>query len=258
MLRLIVLLLFSLIGINSNAAAEDSKAYSLIKSYLAPRVTGSGYLPGSDEKVLYLYTCSGPESIIGEGETGNRSLDDFTLLAYDVLDTSKALDRAGYPRSVWKPTLDRYEASQIGRIANGKRISDDFDENSHFLKNLAKLLNDYRTKMHKSSLREPYTGTPGCGAGEAPVYIKVKPKATRIQYINMLYFNLCQYKGWTPLEASSCHYWKDYNVGASSGMSGNYKILVTWPDGTTASRDLEVESLTRSKNDDSRTFYVNK
>ena len=160
---------------------------------MGPRVIGEGYLPFLDEKKLYLYVCDGPESIIGEGEIKDKHVSDLIDLAYYISDTSKTLDRAGYRRSVWQPTLDQYEERQLKTILSGKRstVDLDFDRDSHFLKDFARMLNGYRAKTGKTSLREAYTGTPGCGAGEAPVYIKFQPRPTRIQYMRLIYFNLC-------------------------------------------------------------------
>jgi hypothetical protein len=147
-------------------------------------VIGSGYLRGPGETALYLFTCGGPESAIGGDVFKGSDVNDFIHLAYYVLDTSKTLDLAGYPRSVWKTTLDQYEIEQVRIITCGRRstVGRDFDQDSQFLKHFAVLLNEYRAKAGKSSLRKPFTGSPGCGDGEVTVYIKVEPKATRIQY----------------------------------------------------------------------------
>jgi hypothetical protein len=113
MIRSILLPLLCVILTISNAFAGDSKAYSVIRSYLSPRVIGSGYLRGPGETALYLFTCGGPESAIGGDVFKGSDVNDFIHLAYYVLDTSKTLDLAGYPRSVWKTTLDQYEIEQV-------------------------------------------------------------------------------------------------------------------------------------------------
>lgn len=109
-------------------AGEDSSEYNSIKRYFGSRVSDSGYIP--KDKILYLYTCNGDEDVIRAGEIKYKHSSRLIDLAYNLSDTSKALDRAGYPRAIWKDVIDRYEERQLKSIAIGgsTTVDRDFDK----------------------------------------------------------------------------------------------------------------------------------
>ena len=125
----------------------------------------------------------------------------------------RSLKASGFPPSVWKQPVDHYEELELDKIYSGStsRVEMDFKANSQFLEYIARLLNNYRAEKDKS-LPQAAADTPGCGAGEEPVKITTEPKAKRIQYINEIYYKLCETRGANPNSDHDCKYYNDYSL----------------------------------------------
>ena len=89
------------------------------------------------------------------------------------------------------------------------------------------------------------------------VVINTSPSAQRVQYINLIKYDLCGLQGLDP-KGPRCDRWVDYSASSGLGamMSGQYKVRVTWLDGTAEFRDLNVDDL--PKDADPKTFSIRK
>jgi hypothetical protein len=168
-----VMILSYIMCIGIARAGDTSQNYAVIKRYFSSHMVDNHH---SSDKRLWLYECNGPEIIFGEGEVENKHIPgedgvkykhkaDFIYLAFSIVDLSNNIDRSGYPRAIWKDTLDQYEERQLKSIAAGAGTTadTDFDRDSRFLKSIAKLLSTYRLQSGKTSLAVPDTVTSGCG-----------------------------------------------------------------------------------------------
>lgn len=93
-----------------------------------------------------------------------------------------------------------------------------------------------------------------CG-GEFAVQIKIltAPIAQRVQYMNQLFYKLCEFQNLDPTK-SDCDHWTDYG-GHTALLAGRYKIRAAWADGTIVYRDLNVEDISDRTHRDPETIY---
>lgn len=201
---------------------------------------------------LFLSTCQDPSDFIGD-TTGNGlhvTLEwKLAEVAVEISYTSRLL-AAYYPKELWEPILKLSESNLVKssrKIRAGGWITDP-DKGSGItgttLDIIAKELNKYRNGHPDPHLPVVHAGADGCGADEAVVKITTKPQASRIQYINQIFYDLCGIQKIDP-ESARCDYWTDINnTSDGEAMSGRYKVKITWKDGSISYRTLNVDDFT--------------
>lgn len=243
------------------ALDPDTDLYNYMKgTFEKIYIRKPNLLMAPEDGELYLNNCSYVSDAFlgGEGaENVSEKETDLTELAYEVAYLSRTLIAAGYPTRVWSKTLRQYENHAFDRIVAGKKAGllwdvEDTGDAPIFIA-LAKKANSYRKSQASRHLPTVLSTSPGCGAGELDVTIKTTPHARRIQYINLIYFGLCEHQGKDATDEKSCSYWLDASLKAPSGeasvsMAGNYKILVTWSDGHTKLVSLPVDDQPGAEN----------
>ncbi|MEA2894462.1 MAG: hypothetical protein QOJ84_77 [Bradyrhizobium sp.] len=226
---------------------KPAETYSYFKRALGNLNAGSAAANiRKEDNFVPLTSCNDSTDYVGYDRDENSILQKTANLAYDVLYMQAVLRVAGYPQNLWMPDLVEYERSNLAAI-------DQYDdgagtEGTPAKKRLAKKLNDYK-KNSNGRYKDVIPQGEGCGAGEVRVTIRTTPSAQRVEYINVVKYNLCGIQGLDP-KGPNCNLWLDYSADASDGaqMSGKYKIRATWSDGTTAFRDLDVDNLVEDRN----------
>jgi hypothetical protein len=175
------------------AATKPAEAYSYFKRALARVRAGSEEAKLSKEDTFVpLTSCNDATDFIGYDGKQNSILEKTAQLAYDVLYLEAALKVAGYPESVWRPQLTEYERSNLAAIREFKMIIT--DKGSPAKQRLARKLNDYKKKSG-GHYKDIIPQAEGCGAGEVDVKIRTIPSALRIEYINVIKYDLAALKG---------------------------------------------------------------
>jgi hypothetical protein len=189
-------------------------------------------------------------------EADNSILENAASIAFDVLYMRQALLVAGYPASVWQNDLAEYERASLADIAI---YESRLGEQNRAREDLAKKLNKYNKSMNGA--HKKLTPARECGGGEVEVVIKTRPPARRVQYINLVKYELCSFQGLDPI-GPECDRWVDYAALPSqqgANMSGRYKVRVTWLDGSSEFRDLNVDDLAQGREwSDPRVFSIRK
>ena len=231
------------------AAEKPADTYSYSKRTLARLKAGADAVAKratQSDKSLSLTDCWGVGDYIGfDGQ--DSITQKIADLAYDVLFMQAALEVAGYPKVLWERDLAEYERANLANISEYGLLT-----TKPVRERLAEKLNDYK-KASKSNYKNVVPDHEGCGGGEVPIIIRTIPRAQRVQDINLVRYELCSFQGLDPT-GPLCDRWVDYSEGA--GMSGKYKVIVTWSDGHSALRDLNVDDLFRGRNWDDPTPFV--
>jgi hypothetical protein len=203
-----------------------------------------------------LLPCEDAQAYIGFEYPDSEVTFKLAELALEATHIAGELRQAGYPPAVWEPHLARYVSDSLANIKMFRSAPRLDDKGSQFTRRLTSILVSFRDQHPAASLPEPNAGAGVCGGGEEPVRLIAIPKSGRIQYINMIFYNLCRLQGLNQDDAGSCDHWTDYSEGKSEGanMSGRYKVRVSWPDGTVTSRNLNVDDLLG----DTATFVIRK
>lgn len=226
---------------SKDAEANPSKSYSFFKRELKKLgVSENDAEIRRRDSFVPLSSCSASSDYIGDDDNEDSILRKIADLAYEMVYLEAAMKVAGYPASLWKADLEDYEKTNLAAIKEYK-YGIGSSEDKPALQRLAKKLNEYK-KASRHRYKDIILGAEGCGAGEIQVKIPTTPAAQRVQYINVVKYKLCTQTGHDP-KGPDCDLWVDYSVDAKDGamMSGKYKIRVTWSDGTTTFRDLNVD-----------------
>lgn len=238
------------------AAQKSAETYSYFKGALARLRAGADAVAKratQPDGSLSLTDCWGGGDYLGYDDQ-DLIITNAANLAYNVLFIQATLEAAGYPKAVWERDLSEYEQTYLANISN----YDGRDPNQ-LTTRLATKLNDYNSKSNRN-YRNVVPEHEGCGGGEVPIIIRTIPKAQRVQYINLIKYELCRFQKLEPT-GPLCDRWVDYDIATKEGalMSGRYKIYVTWLDGSTTPRDLNVDDLFKGRNwDDPMPFTIRK
>jgi hypothetical protein len=232
-----------------NATGRPADAYSYFKRALTEVHVGR-----EDAKIrrhgtfVPLTSCNEASEYIGYDGKRSSIVEKIANLAYDVLYMQAVLQVAGYPTSIWSPDLDKYERENLAGIRQFQWGVVVMEKGTPAKQKLAKKLNDYK-KSSKGQYKDVIPEAEGCGGGEVSVEIRTSPSAQRVQYINLIKYNLCVFQGLDP-RGDSCDLWADYGAPRGDGvlMAGNYKVRAIWSDGTAVYRDLKVDDLAENKN----------
>jgi hypothetical protein len=231
------------------AAEKPADTYSYFKRTLARLKAGTDAVAKratQSDKSLSLRDCWGVWDYIGYDDQ-NSITQKAADLAYDVLFMQAALETAGYPNVLWESDLAEYERTNLANISEYEFLS-----GKPARERLAKKLNDYKKALNKNYKNVTPDGE--CGGGEVPIVIRTIPRAQRVQYINLIKYELCSFQGLEPT-GPLCDRWVDYSDKGAE-MAGKYKVFVTWSDGSSALRDLNVDDLFRGRNGDDPTPFV--
>jgi hypothetical protein len=220
------------------ATTKPAETYSYFKRALQRQRAGMDEVNGQkNEESMGLSSCSDATDYIGYDGNPNSIVAKTANLAFDVVYLQATLQVAGYPKSVWEPELFEYERTNLAEIDRYNT-----QKESPAKQRLAKKLNEYR-KASNGRYKEVFAGSTGCGGGEVTVKISAAPPAERVQYINVVKYDLCSFQGLDP-KGPRCDLWVDYNPTAKDGamMSGRYRIRATWSD-KIEYRDLDFDAL---------------
>jgi hypothetical protein len=264
-MRVAVVIWFVVLALSTSAEGQTSSQIAAGKpaeTYLYFKLALARLRAGADAVAeratqpngsLSLADCWGNGDYIGYDHQDSIT-ENAATLAYDVLFMQAALEAAGYPKALWERDLSEYEQAYLENISN----YDGRDPNQ-LKTRLAAKLNDYK-KTSNGNYKSVAPDHEGCGGGEVPIIIRTIPRAQRVQYINLIKYELCLFQNLEPT-GPLCDRWVDYDIAAKEGalMSGKYKIYVTWSDGSNTPRDLNVDDLFRGRNwDDPIPFTIRK
>ena len=221
-----------------NSPAEQ---YEVIKMALLPMI---------DRNVIHSERISNNHIDLADCDTLDWLVDDDTQkgdnisyklawLAYDILKFEAMLSDSGYPRSLWKPLVDGYEAVALRRIIRGGKELDDarFD----MLSQWARTLNSYRS-LHSNKFPE-VVAEGGCGGGGVSASFKSQPPNARILFIPAMYYSLCRAQGLNPNDENGCDRWKEVFAGQEIDVAGDYKVKLIWPGQAPALRSFSASKL---------------
>jgi hypothetical protein len=269
-MRIAVLVSFTALALSTSAHAQTSsqiaarkpaETYSYLKRTLerlgvgADAVAERGH---QSDGSISLSDCVDVSWYIGDPADGHGDsiLQKTANLAYDLVYMQSALQAAGYPKSLWERDLSEYERINLEHIDSYRLLSTEVNPRRQ---RIVDKLTTYRNSVD----RKPKTMSPsheGCGGGEVEVIIRTAPRARRVQYINLVKYDLCGFQGLDP-NGSLCDHWTDYGLESGQGaqMAGKYKLRITWSDGSTDLRNLNVDDLPPGRDVlDPKTFSIRK
>jgi hypothetical protein len=235
-------LVASVLASGARAGAASPLSYTQIKAAVAavraqasatsPDVT-SGGLHGGQYDVM---DC-GESDYTGDMKSRASA---YAFIADKVLIWERDLPRLGYPRRIWSGPVARFESSAI-YVANSVK-PDDFYEAYDNLdvrrRGLQNALLAYR-KTHPRAV--DIANGLGCGGGELPVKLVTQPAAVQVSIIPAFFFELCRVQKIDPNDTSRCAHWHEV-TGPIVEVSGNYRYVARWHDGTVKRGILDVES----------------
>lgn len=239
------------LGLASSAEAEKSSKLATAKpvdtlAFYKGALRAAGVQDEADarkiDNFVPLTSCSTSYDYMGEEKDEDILSKNIPDLAYDLVYMEAVLRVAGYPKHLWQADLVKFQQSKLASLEN---YDPSQGEKDPIKVDLAKKLNDYK-KTHGGKYKKIIPGQEGCGAGEIDVRIQTIPSAQRVQYINMIKYDLCVFQKIDP-KGADCDHWFDYG-GKGALMAGRYKVRATWSDGTTVFRDLDADSLPEDKN----------
>lgn len=250
-MRFVFLTTLIFLGLASSAQAEKSSKLATAKSadtlaFYKDALRAAGVQEEADarkiDNFVPLTSCSTSYDYMGEEKDQDIVSKNLADLAFDLAYMEAVLRVAGYPKYLWEADLAKFQQSKLASLqdydpSQGERDSIKVD--------LAKKLNSYK-KTHRGKYKKVIPGQEGCGAGEIDVRIQTVPPAQRVQYINMIKYDLCTFQKIDPMGAD-CDHWFDYGDKGAM-MAGRYKVRATWSDGTTVFRNLDADSLPEDKN----------
>ena len=153
-------------------------------------------------------------------------------LALDVIAWTSELPKVGYPTAAWKGLTDGYEASMLALIDQLKIQSRVFDENhpypdkisrarERFEGQLVEALGRYRAAGHRS-LPVVTDEEGGCGGGDpgVDVTIKTDPPGSKVYFIPVLEYKLCDYVIHDPYDHARCDWWREVYDGSRQNIAG--------------------------------------
>jgi hypothetical protein len=220
------------------ALANPSLSYGQIKTAVAA--------VRAEQPPRAVNTFGGQYDIMDCGEsdyTGGppTRASEYAYIADKALIWQRDLPRIGYPRGVWAAPVARFESSGI-LIANSvdpKHFFDVWDDRiDASRKGLQNALLSYRkTHPHAAAIANGL----GCGGGEVPVKLVTQPAATQVTIIPAFFYELCRVQKIDPNDTTRCAHWREVS-GPIVEVSGNYRYVARWHDGTVKRGILDVES----------------
>jgi hypothetical protein len=168
----------------------------------------------------------------------------YAFIADKVLIWESDLPRLGYPRSVWSAPVAKYESSAIF-IANSVAPGSFFEalDGSPSRMEIRRsdlqnaLLTYRKTHPHATEIANGL----GCGGGELPIKLVTQPVATQVTIIPAFFYELCRVQRIDPNDTTRCAHWREVS-GPIVEVSGNYRYVARWHDGTVKRGILDVES----------------
>lgn len=200
----------------------------------------------AQQPVRHADVMDGQYDIMDCGESdytgGSATLaSEYAYIADKVLIWQTDLPRIGYPRRVWAAPVARFESSGIfiaNSVAPGKFFDVWDDRIDASRKALQKTLLAYRkTNPHAVAIANGL----GCGGGEVPVKLVTQPVATQVTIIPAFFYELCRVQRIDPNDTTRCAHWREVS-GPIVEVSGNYRYVARWHDGTVKRGILDVES----------------
>ncbi len=261
-LATIVLLSHSSVAQTSSklVAAKPHESYEFVKRYTATAFAGEiqGWRDRSlqdakEGSKVSLVPCTEASAILG-GPEAKRYYDETTVklatLAYDVMFLEDTLRTIGYKDAVILPLVTNYETAALAHIKTYKGPG----APNSYKQQLVDKINGYQHTILNEHLSEVTNEQMECGgAYAAQVQLLTTPIARRVQYINQLFYNICEFQHLDPTK-SDCDHWTDYG-GHVALLAGRYKIRVVWADGTIVYRDLNVDDVADRTQRDGETIY---
>jgi hypothetical protein len=148
----------------------------------------------------------------------NDDIADFVLDAVKMVVWENDLRKLHIPEQIWRPVLDRYEASIL-----------DPKQNTINATAVTAQLNAAMARAGRS--KPKFVFQPGCGSGGADVHFTLKPADGQLFLIPVFLYKLCQVQHLSPLDFKSCDRWKEIFTERVWAVSGDYMYLARWTDG---------------------------
>jgi hypothetical protein len=218
-------------------AADDAKERQRLKS-VGVDDQYEGYGRSVKGNAIGIAPCEGVVVRRRFDAMGSRRLEDLADHADLVLFIRGALSE--YPPSVWKDRLVAYEEQQLQRVASGKRLSGKADEQVR--RELARAAREYRRTNPALPMIDPESQECG-GASEARLRVEILPEGQfkRIQYANVRAYGFCEQANADGAARDACTGWND--ATGTQKLVGNYKVRITWGDGSKQEFNLAVDRL---------------
>lgn len=196
---------------------------------------GEFYIDNSDSTAIYLQGCNRAGLSGGFYERD----EDYTRgaleeIAMQVITMHGTLQLEGFERQQWEPIVQQFE-QQAASLAT--RYSGETGHDAFFDAYLP-LLQRTVTHLANSLGPSPLSGRlvsddvdGECGDGGIWVQITTLPAGGRVWLMSEFDFRLCRSLGHDPWTSGQCRF-NEYTDSDMGLVSGNYRYLARWPDGT--------------------------
>lgn len=177
-------------------------------------------------------------------------LEGYVWIARDMTYFGNALERGGFPASIYQPILLAYERRRLAELLVQKSGRDestvdfasefgipDYDADTVALTELLDRLNAARTGEH-ANLPEVIMAD-GCGGESPPVILRTAPGNGQVWLISTFAFRVCTRRNPDPWDKFACR-WNEVETGAENSLAGRYVYEVVWPDGTSRRGTREI------------------
>jgi hypothetical protein len=228
-------------------ASAASVSYAEVKAAVhavrarTPAFSDAAFRSAYDNTLMGRYgldECESPDYTGGAAP----AVEAYAYIADRVLTWQADLPRLGYPRTAWSAAVSRFEAvASFGGRASGSKSSltawnARIDSKRRSLQDV---LAAYR-RVHPHALWTSADGV-GCGGGEIEVKLITQPAATQVSIIPAFFYELCRVQKVDPNDTTRCAHWREV-TGPIVEVSGNYRYVARWHDGTVKRGILDVES----------------
>jgi len=209
--------------------------------YLVRSEKEDGSFPGLDKGAngsseYRLSNC--PYGALYVPKNDDARLGALAELALRVVGWSHYLPKLGYPDTVWRPVVQRYERENLDRIVRLPRGS------VAEVTPLTGVENPGDSVLQRDALgpelgayRKAHPGvgeiflTTSCGEDISFIQVRVDPPGGRASFIPTFFYDLCRARRLDPENPMTCRQWREPQGGRLYHVMGDYFFVVRWPDG---------------------------
>jgi hypothetical protein len=224
------------------AMREGARAWAA--DMVKPELDGRG-LPGDTGYAPYFDTmsCAEPDAEAVEVSARDQQL---AALAHEAVLLEARLQAYGYLPGVWQGPVAEWERASLAILSTSDvpRYEDPAYEG--FEARLSALGDKLAVELEIARAREQPDALPikregGCGAAEAPVFVKADPPGGRIWVTTRFTFDVCKARKLDPWDREACR-WAEMAPDREAWLSGNYMVQGEWPDGATTRTSRRIET----------------
>jgi hypothetical protein len=214
---------------STSLVRQNPKAqYAILKEAYLQSPSSFGYTRTSGE---YNFPICGPADL--SLHTPDQLTRALSILAFEVVETSRFFLALKYPNESWGPPLAEYEARQLDYISRySQKNADLADQMSD---KLTERVASYRQKVAPGLPKVGYVSWQTyCGDYYVPVKVVTRPPGGKIRYWSALYYRFCQRQGLSGNDITECNQWNEASDGEEINVSGAYWYQANWRSGLKA------------------------